>query len=106
MFSEIKDCYIGTRSREGCMVFINGRPLNPRLDLANHSPTGFEWGYQGSGPHQLALAILADALRDDESALSLYHHFTAEVISRFPCDKVFYLSKNYVKYWSANHANL
>lgn len=37
-----------------------GRPLNPRLDLANKSPTGFEWGYAGSGPSQLALAILAD----------------------------------------------
>jgi len=35
-------------------------PLPFRLDLANHSPDGFEWGYQGSGPAQLALAILAD----------------------------------------------
>ena len=25
------------------------RPLDPRLDLRNHSPTGFEWGYSGSG---------------------------------------------------------
>jgi hypothetical protein len=22
-----------------------GVPLEPRLDLRNHSPTGFEWGY-------------------------------------------------------------
>ncbi len=36
------------------------RPLGPRLDLANHSPDGFSWGYGGSGPAQLALAILAD----------------------------------------------
>ena len=28
-----------------------------RLDLANHSPTGFSWGYGGSGPAQLALAL-------------------------------------------------
>jgi len=28
------------------------------LDKVNHSPTGFEWGYEGSGPAQLAFAIL------------------------------------------------
>lgn len=38
------------------------RPLNPRNELYNHSPNGFEWGYGGSGPAQLALAILADHL--------------------------------------------
>ena len=41
------------------------RPLNPRYDLRNHSPTGFAWGYLGSGPAQLALAILADAIAND-----------------------------------------
>lgn len=28
------------------------------LEEINHSPTGFEWGYNGSGPAQLAYAIL------------------------------------------------
>lgn len=37
-----------------------GVELPLRLDLVNHSPTGFSWGYGGSGPAQLALAILAD----------------------------------------------
>jgi hypothetical protein len=40
-------------------VTVDGKPLPLRLDLRNHSPTGFEWGYTGSGPAQLALAILA-----------------------------------------------
>lgn len=39
-----------------------------RLDLGNHSPMGFEWGYVGSGPHQLALAMLADATGRDNLA--------------------------------------
>lgn len=30
------------------------------LKARNHSPTGFEFGYCGSGPAQLALAILMD----------------------------------------------
>ncbi len=41
------------------------KELELRLDLGNHSPTGFSWGYGGSGPHQLALAILADFFGDN-----------------------------------------
>ena len=43
-------------------VLVNGKSLDPRTELVNHSPDGFQWGYGGSGPAQLALAILADAL--------------------------------------------
>ena len=46
--------------------------LDLRLDLANHSPTGFQWGYAGSGPAQLALAICAHALDNDTRALRCY----------------------------------
>ena len=53
-----------------------------RLDLRNHSPTGFEWGYGGSGPAQLALALLADAV-GDEFAQTHYQEFKREVISAF-----------------------
>lgn len=44
-------------------VFVDGRPLavEPSLRIRNHSPTGFAWGYNGSGPAQLALAILLAA---------------------------------------------
>jgi hypothetical protein len=36
-------------------------PVTPSLRHRNHSPDGFEWGYHGSGPAQLALAILLHA---------------------------------------------
>lgn len=36
------------------------RELDPRNKVANHSPDGFEWGYTGSGPAQLSLAMLCD----------------------------------------------
>lgn len=41
-------------------VMINGRPLplNASLKVMNHSPSGFNWGYGGSGPAQFALALL------------------------------------------------
>ena len=62
----------------------DARALQPRLDLANRSPTGFEWGYLGSGPAQLALAILADALDNDRLARQLYQRFKLRVIAPLP----------------------
>ena len=76
--------YKGLRRFYAVDVTVNGRPLNPRLDLYNHSPTGFEWGYCGSGPAQLALAILADHLGDDEQAFNLYQRFKWAVIAELP----------------------
>lgn len=79
--------YIGER-RDGeasVGVGIEGKgflsPLNPRFDLFNHSPTGFEWGYGGSGPAQLALAMCADCIQDDERALRVYQYFKDSVIA-------------------------
>ena len=60
--------------------------LPVRLDLRNHSPTGFEWGYGGSGPAQLALAILADHFgpTGEKRALTIYQDFKARVIATLP----------------------
>jgi hypothetical protein len=74
--------YTGFRLRNGtCRICRNGRKLSLRLDLINHSPTGFEWGYGGSGPAQSALAILADYLHDDPRAIDLHQKFKREVIA-------------------------
>jgi hypothetical protein len=55
--------------------------LPSRLDLAYHSPTGFEWGHGGSGPAQLALALLADGI-GEELALECYHDFKSAVVAK------------------------
>lgn len=62
--------YHGKRIEEGCEVYVTdeaGRsyPLSLHQGIRNHSPTGFNWGYQGSGAAQLALAILADHFGPD-----------------------------------------
>ncbi len=59
------------------------RTLPMRLALVSHSPTGFEWGYGGSGPAQLALAILADCLGADR-AMALFGAFKWEFVARWP----------------------
>ena len=76
--------YTGRRSKETLMVIVDGKPLNPRYDLLNHSPTGFEWGYGGSGPAQLALAIVADYLGNDERAILFHQSFKWAVIAKLP----------------------
>jgi Family of unknown function (DUF6166) len=60
------------------------QPLPLRLDLFNHSPSGFSWGYGGSGPAQLALALLADALADDDRAIRLHQAFKFKVVAAWP----------------------
>jgi hypothetical protein len=76
--------YEGTRLAEVATVTVDGKSLDPRFDLANHSPDGFEWGYGGSGPAQLALALLANALSDDDTAWSLHHDFKRSVVANLP----------------------
>ena len=82
------DVYHGRRGPDGCHVRVScsddphfSYPLPVRRDLVNHSPTGFEWGFPGSGPAQLALALLARATDDHRLALDLYQAFKAEVVT-------------------------
>lgn len=86
--------------------------LSLRLDLRNHSPTGFSWGYNGSGPAQLALAILSDLFEDeaevdlstmrsegDERAVKWYQQFKDEFISRYTGDAGFVLTEAAIRGW-------
>ena len=78
--------YKGVRRREGVVVTVDGQPLNAPLDLWNHSPTGFEWGYAGSGPAQLALALLADALGNPEEASRYHQEFKRLIVAKLEAD--------------------
>lgn len=79
--------YQGRRVPGKCIVTVHptGHMIKARLDLVNHSPTGFEWSYEGSGPTQLALAVLADYFGDkDALAVDLHQAFKRDVVSKFP----------------------
>jgi len=56
----------------GVEVTVDGKPLK---HIVHHSPNGFEWGYSGSGPADLALSILADYLGDYNKAWLWHQHF-------------------------------
>ena len=59
------------------VVTRNGVPLSPEpsQQVHNHSPTGFSWGYHGSGPAQLALALLLDRGVDEKWAARHHQDF-------------------------------
>jgi len=74
--------YTGNRTFDGIEVRVDGRPLDPRLDLRTVSRNGFEWSFEGASPEQLAVAILADAV-DDATALRLSHPFMTAIVANF-----------------------
>jgi len=71
-------------------VSLDGNSLSPSKsqEVINHSPDGFEWGYGGSGPAQLALAVLLE-LVDKDLAVSQYQDFKWDYISKLPKDRNF-----------------
>ena len=70
-------------------IWLNGELLLPEKsqEIINHSPDGFAWGYGGSGPSQLALAICLELYGQDK-ATQIYQSFKWDYIANLP-DKNF-----------------
>jgi len=74
-------------------VEINGVELTPEYSqkVRNHSPDGFEWGYGGSGPAQLALAIMLNYAivnnKSTDTAVKHYQNFKWKEIATISDDK-------------------
>jgi hypothetical protein len=78
--------YHGEVSNNDYWVCLNDHPMDaqPSLAIANHSPDGFSFGYCGSGPAQLALAMLLEETGNPIIAQKHYHRFMNEVVAKFP----------------------
>jgi hypothetical protein len=80
--------YHGMRTEAGCTVVVEEdgelTTIHLLLNLRTHSPTGVEWGYGGSGPSQLALALAADALGDDDKAQEVYQRLKFKLVGGLP----------------------
>ncbi len=55
-----------------------------RHDLVDLSPTGFEWGYLGAGPNDLALNILLHATGERSFAFTHCRQFCEETVTQIP----------------------
>lgn len=75
--------------------------LDPSVSLKvrEHSPSGFSWGYGGSGPAQLALALLLHAVAEcpvAERPSSVPHEALAEhYYQMFKTDHVAHMQDNW-----------
>jgi hypothetical protein len=78
--------YEGTRSMDGLMVTVDGRPLSEHYEVKRFTKWGFEWTYEGPSPQQLALAILHDHLGDGERAARLSEPFMRRVVANLDND--------------------
>lgn len=75
---------------DSLQVFINDSFLESHqsLRIRKHSPDGFHWGYGGSGPAQLALAILLEYL-PIPVAENYYQRFKQAFVAKLPQSKSF-----------------
>jgi hypothetical protein len=79
-------------------------PIASSLRLFRHSPTGFEWGYGGSGPAQLALAILLDyATGRHSKTWAVTHHqaFKWHFVANWPREG-FTLQTEAIEVWECS----
>jgi hypothetical protein len=76
--------YEGLRTLNRTSVTVNKNPLSPRFDLLVHAQGGFDWGCGSVGAAQLALAILADHLQDDQRAITLHQRFKWRLVATLP----------------------
>jgi hypothetical protein len=67
-------------------ISLDGKYLSPfeSLGVIRHSADGFAWGYTGSGPAQLSLAILLHYTRDRDIAVHYHQEFKFQFVSRLP----------------------
>jgi hypothetical protein len=77
------------------------KALNMRFDLAYLSPDGPEWGYDGGGSAQLALAMVSDALGatcvGDLLAVAFYQEFKRQLIANLPQEQPWKISQDRVR---------
>lgn len=68
---------------EIAVLVVENGTTRPLAHQVKHSPTGFNWGYMGSGPADLARSILADHLgRIPHPAI--YQRFKEMFVGRLP----------------------
>jgi hypothetical protein len=78
--------YEGTRTIDGLVVTVDGRPLPEHYEVKRFTRFGFEWTYEGDSTQQLALAVLVDFLGDNDRAIQLSRPFMREVVANLDND--------------------
>lgn len=106
----VRRTYIGKKGADGWPGVVRvleesrtgsvNRPLRHRTGPRSHSPTGFSWGYGGSGPAETAHAILKDFFGQEPSS-RLYQKFKFDVVAQWPQDQGWTLPDHAITTWLA-----
>ncbi|MDD1662935.1 MAG: DUF6166 domain-containing protein [Methanomicrobiales archaeon] len=92
--------YCGIPERPECdatVWILEGGGKIPRT--LDGGPSEFNWGYIGSGPAQLALALLVDTTGDPEVAKRHHQDFMWQVIAGFPTNKTWAITDYEIRAW-------
>ena len=93
----------GRKTPVGCIVELDNESyctklsLEKSLQIADHSPDGFQWGYNGSGPAQLAAAILYEITDNVDLSREYYQLFKFDHVSQW--GDTFEISEFEIKIW-------
>ena len=94
--------YMGVNTGPGpqdVVVFYadGSHQTHPLRHVVRHSPDGFQWGYGGSGPADLALSILHDCFLNTVLIEKHYQTFKREFIE--PVDRQLYIKESDILLW-------
>lgn len=96
--------YVGTETGDGQMGLWFEADDGVRREVPHvvkHSPAGLAWGYEGSGPSDTALSLLADITQDRAVAEKWYQEFKREIVARLEIDRPFQMDRAAVERWLA-----
>lgn len=100
--------YKGYRMPDGTVRVIVATPDGHSQDLPHHvrhSPDGYEWGYLGSGPAELARCLLFDATQDWTVTGVLYQDFKEDVVACWPTQTSYRLGDSRpLRCWALPHS--
>lgn len=83
--------------RPKVIVEEEGALVGPLPHRERHSPGGFEWGYGGSGPADLARSLLWDVLGCEPDPEE-YQAFKWDVVAKLPHEG-WILTERYIRAW-------
>jgi len=91
--------YRGQRYKFDAWITVSEPGHRTRLlkQRGHHSPTGFEWGYGGSGPADLARSLLHDATGEQPSE-TLYQAFKWGMITSLQ-HETWTLTQDQILWW-------